>query len=91
MKIADGYLLKEIADCFVLLPVGQNVVDYKRMIHLNESGYFIVKNLQEDISYDELLAALTAEYEAEGEECAVLKADLDTFLTTLEEKGLLQK
>lgn len=91
MKITEGYLLKEIADCYVLIPVGQNVVDYKKMIHLNESGYFIVKKLQEEIGYEELLNALVTEYQAEEDEIAILKSDLDEFLNKLEEKGLLQK
>ena len=89
MKLSEGYLVKEIAGSYVLLPVGQNVVDYQHILHVNETGYFIVSQLKTEISYDNLLERLAVAYEADAEDKEVLKADLDAFLEKLREKKLL--
>lgn len=89
MKLSEGYLVKEIAGSYVLLPVGQNVVDYQHILHVNETGYFIVSQLKTEITYDNLLERLAVAYEADAEDKEVLKADLDAFLEKLREKKLL--
>lgn len=91
MKIADGYLLQEIVGNYVLLPVGQNVVDYKRAIHLNQTGYVIVFLLQEQMEYDDLLKEMVKRYEASENEVQQVKNDLDYFLAELDQLGILNK
>lgn len=89
MKLSEGYLVKEIAGSYVLLPVGQNVVDYQHILHVNETGYFIVSQLKTEVTYDNLLERLVVAYEADAEDKEALKADLDAFLEKLREKKLL--
>lgn len=89
MKLSEGYLVKEIAGNYVLLPVGQNVVDYQHILHVNETGYFIVSQLKTEVTYDNLLERLVVAYEADAEDKEALKADLDAFLEKLREKKLL--
>lgn len=80
MKIKEGYMLKEIAGNFVAIPVGQNIVNYKGMLHLNESGVFIWNLLKEGITYEDLLQKIILEYEAQEEEQSIIQKDLDEFL-----------
>ena len=51
MKLADGYMICEVAGSFCLLPVGQNVADCNHIFNLNETGYFLCSQLREDLTY----------------------------------------
>lgn len=90
MKIRDTYLLKEAGGSYFLFPVGQNAVDFKRMLELNETGYYIANQLLNDISYDDLLKKIVEEYEASEEEISILKEDLNLFLHKLQEREILE-
>ncbi|MBR5156526.1 MAG: PqqD family protein [Clostridia bacterium] len=87
MKLKDGFLLKEIAGSWVVVPVGEQVVDFQMMITLNETGAFLWEKLKSKISKEELLNALLSEYAVER---SVAEADVDEFLKTLSEKELLE-
>ena len=41
MKIQPGFTLKEVADSFVIVPTGSNIVDFSAMITINETGAFL--------------------------------------------------
>jgi len=84
MKLKDGFLLKEIAGAYAIFPVGQNVVEYRNIVSVNETGRYIVEQLQNEQTYHELLDKFLKEYEAEDElEKAQLQEDLDRFLDNL--------
>ena len=85
MKLANGYMICEVAGSFCLLPVGQNVADCNHIFNLNETGYFLCSQLREDLTYAQLLERMAAEYEVkgEGEEMSLLRKDLDAFLGEL--------
>ncbi len=55
---------------------------------LNDSGYFIWKCLSEDIAYPQLLSAILNEYEVDE---ATARADLDEFLETARQSGVLEE
>jgi hypothetical protein len=42
MKIKSGYIMREVADNYVVVPTGQATVDFNGMITLNETGAFFV-------------------------------------------------
>lgn len=90
MKIKENYLLKELGDTYMLFPVGQNVVDYKNMLQLNGTGYFIARELLQETSYEDLLERMAKEYEATEEERPILQKDLDLFLAQLKERDILE-
>lgn len=80
MKLSSEFMLKEIADTYVLIPIGQNIVACKNLLKLNETGAFIMQQIEKGTTYDELLDALVKEYEAEEDEVDILRTDLDKFL-----------
>ena len=41
MKIREGFILKEIAGSYVVVPVGDDLVDFSLMITINETGAFL--------------------------------------------------
>jgi len=88
MKIKDGFILKEIAGSFVVVPVGDDLVDFTLMITTNETGAFLWNCLSEDRSEQELVTMLKAEYE--GADDAQLEADVAEFVATLKENSVLE-
>ncbi len=62
MKIKDGYLLREVAETNVVVPVGA-ALNFSGMITLNGTGAFLWKQLSQDTTEDRLQKALLEEYE----------------------------
>jgi hypothetical protein len=88
MKIKEGFLLREIAECYIVVPVGSRVIDFKGLMTLNNSGYFIWNHLIEENTYDNLLDSILQEYEVDEE---TAKKDLDEFLDKAWESGVLEE
>lgn len=91
MKVKENYMLREIAGNFVVIPVGQNVADYKNMLHLNETSVFLWNELQNEISFDELLKRMAVKYEASEDEVSILEKDLNEFLDKLRKLEVLME
>lgn len=87
MKIRDGFILKKIAGTFVAVPVRQNAVDMNAIIKLSESGAMLWSALEKGADRDDLIAALTAEYEVDEERAA---EDIDRFIVRLQDAGVLE-
>lgn len=85
MKIKDGYLLREVAGTPVVVPLSSDTT-FRNMLKLNESGKFLWEHLAEETTREALIAALLEEYEVEEARAA---ADVDAFLATLGELGVL--
>lgn len=88
MRIKKGFLVREIAGCNIVVPVGERVIDFKGIMTLNDTGSFIWKCLSEDIAYDQLLSLILEEYEIDE---ATARADLDELLNTARESGILEE
>lgn len=89
MKLTSGYMIREIAGNFVIVPISQTMVDYKKMLHTNESGAFIFDSIQKGMSYEELLDAMVIKYQASEDELAILRNDLDEFLEEIVKNNLI--
>ena len=85
MKINDGFSLRKVADSYVIIPVGDNLVDFSAMITINETGAFLWE-LKEDTTSDALTDALCAEYDVTAEEAA---SDVADFVKVLKDKKVL--
>jgi len=81
-------MLRTVGQRNVVVPVGQASLEFNGMITLNETGAFIWKKLQNGCEYDELIAAILAEYDATEEEA---KAGADALLTQMREANLLEE
>lgn len=71
MKIKSDYLLRKVADSYVVVPVGKATVDFNGMINLNETGAFLWQQLQKDADEETLLKAMLMEYEVDEETAEV--------------------
>ena len=86
MKIKEGYMLRTVAGCSVVVAVGMSTMDFNGMINLNDTGAFLWKKLEIGASEDELVSAMLSEYDVDEE---TAKRDTDAFLKKLKEAELL--
>lgn len=86
MKIKENYMLRKVADCYVVVPIGSAVAEFNGMINLNEVGAFLWRQLETETTADKVLAAMLEEYEVDE---AIAKADLEKFIKELEEANLI--
>lgn len=84
--LKKDFALRQIADLWVVLPLGDRNVDFSAMLTLNESGVLLWKALENGADRNGLVAALLAEYEVAETEAA---ADVDAFLEKLAQAGCL--
>ena len=87
MKIKDGYLLDEIGGQKVAVSLDQSEDKYSGVIKMNEVGAFLWEKLQEDCTVEELVAAVTAEYEVDED---TARADIEKFVSKLKENRILE-
>jgi|LSQX01.1.fsa_nt_gb hypothetical protein len=87
MKIKEGYLLREVAGCHVVVPTGKATLDFSGVITLNDTSAFLWRQLAEDRSERELLSAVLAEYETDE---ATAQADITEFLNKLKAAAFLE-
>lgn len=57
MKTMAGYVVRQLADTFYILPTGQRIADRRRCLKINQTGCVIWDLLQKDLSWEELLSA----------------------------------
>ena len=88
MKIKEGFMLRNVADNYVVVPMGKEAADFNGMITLNETGAFMWKCLEKGCTKDELVAKVLEEYEAEKEQ--VLQS-VERFVKEIEENGFAEK
>lgn len=86
MKISKEFVLREIAENYIVVPFGENAISFKAMITLNKTGAFLWKQLEEERTEEELLANMLEEYDIESE---TAKADIGQFIEKLETNGIL--
>ncbi len=80
MKIKEGFILRQIADSNLVVPVGQMAKQFNGVIKLNESGVFMWKKLVDGIDLDGLVNALTSEYDVDE---ATARKDAEAFTNAL--------
>lgn len=86
MKIKENYMLRKIADTYVVVPIGPAVNTFNGMINLNSVSAFLWQQLESEITFDELLKAMMDQYEVDEETAS---NDLKAFISQLEESELL--
>lgn len=88
MKIKSGFLLRQVGGNHVVVPVGAQSVDFRCIITLNEVGAFLWKKLEQESTAAELVEAILSEYDVTAD---IAGADVERFVASLREKGLLDE
>ncbi len=89
MRIKSGFIVQKIIDDYIVVPTGDNIVDFAVAVSLNESGAFLWDQLKEETDENALVSALLQEFEGVDEETA--RADVTAFLVMLRENGFMEE
>ena len=87
MRIKKDFVLRKVADVYVVVPVNSLTLDFNGIINLNETGAFLFKLLQSGADKQELVNKLLEEYEVETEKAS---ADIDVFLEKVKDADILE-
>ena len=87
MKIKEGFILRNVAGSYVVVPIGEATLDFNGMMNLNETGAFLFEKMIEGISRADLIKALTDEYDIDEETASV---DVDAFIEKVEKEDLFE-
>ena len=88
MKASANFVLRQIADTYVLIPIGKALVRFDGMVTLNGTGVFLWRQLEQGATRETLADALTAEYDVSREDAL---ADIDAFLASLAPVGCVEE
>lgn len=87
MKIKEGFILRNVAGSFVVVPIGDATIDFNGMMNLNETGAFLFEKMIDGTTREDLIKALTDEYEVDDETAA---KDVDLFIEKVEKEDLFE-
>ena len=88
MRINKEFVLREIAGDYIIIPIGSTALEFHGLITVNEVGVVLWKMLQEEVTLEDLVQGVLAEYDVEEE---VAREDIQEFLDTLVSGGILTK
>lgn len=87
MNLKKDFVLRQAADTWVVLPLGEATVDFNGMLTLNETGALLWQTLEKHPDREALADALTQNYNVERAEAL---EDVDAFLAKLAQVGCLE-
>lgn len=86
MKIKGEFVLSEIGGEVIAVSIANEKGDFDGMINLTETGAFLWRLLEKDVTEDYLVEELLANYNVDEQ---TAKADVKEFINKLKEKDLL--
>ena len=86
MQLIKDHILRKVGKNIVLVPFSSRETDFDGMIVLNQTGEFICRKLEQEISREELIRNLAEEYD---ENIETVEKDTDVFLAQLAECHML--
>jgi hypothetical protein len=87
MKIKSNYVLRQVADIWIVLPLAEENLNLNGMLTVTESGAMLWKILERGSNLQTLVNALTDEYEVTEEQS---RADVIKFVEKLKQIGCLE-
>jgi len=87
MKAKSGFVLRQVGEMTVVVPLGERVVDFNGLVTLNDTGRFLWGLLDGTHSAEDMVRELVRQFEVDE---AQAERDLQAFLTELETIGLVE-
>lgn len=79
MTVNPNFILRELAGEWLLVSICENE-EHKRLLYLNEIGKDIYSYLKEGLEGEDLLVALSQEYDIDTQ---TLRSDVEEYLSVL--------
>ena len=86
LKIKEGYLLRKVAGKYIVVPVGEEAMDFNGVITVNETGAFLWEKLQCDIEQQQLVDLMLSEYDIDEQTAT---DDVSAFINSLKSAVLI--
>lgn len=86
MRIKEGYMLREAAGETVVVPFGEEALNFQGIISLNETGALLWRQLEQGCEVDTLVKALLNEYEIDAD---TANNDVKYFVEKVKKTGVL--
>ena len=87
MKIKSDFVLKKMADQYIVVPVGDYAIDFNGIITLNETAKFMWEKCIGDFSQGDLVMEVMKEYKVDE---TTANFAVDKFLRELVEANCLE-
>ena len=87
MKVKSGFKLMKVGVQNLVVAVDERAEEFNGMVSLNSTGEFLWEKIEKGSEKEELVSALLAQYGIDEE---TARKDLDDFLRTLTENGILE-
>ena len=87
MKIKNDFVLRKVADSYVVVPVNSLTLDFNGVMNLNETGAFLFEQLQNGIEKEELVWKMLDECDVTEEKAS---ADIDAFISKLKDADVFE-
>jgi len=88
LKIRDGFMLREVAEQWVVIPLGERVVEFNGIMTLSESGAALWKEMEKNVLEEDLVRFILKEYSVDEK---IAKTDVLEFVNAVRKKGLLEE
>jgi len=88
LKVKDGFVLRNVVDEYILMPVDDTILQFDGAVLLNEVSAFIWNKMQTPVSKVDLLKSILDEFDVEEN---VAAKDLDSILETFAGFGIIEK
>ncbi len=86
MKAREGFILRNLAGEYLLMPKGEKIKNYDSVVLMNELSAFVWGKLQNPVTRSDLLEAVLNEYDVDEK---TAREDLDGLLAELKEAGVI--
>lgn len=89
MRLKQGFELQDICGEQILVPQGEENLDFTKLVTLNETAAFVWNTARTlgDFNLEQLTDAMCREYEVEPAQAG---NDIEKLLTTWKEEGLIE-
>ena len=88
MKLSGTFVVRQVVDEILAIPVGDTALHISGMILLNEVSRVIWSCLEQGAQPEEIVSAVTGTFDVSPEEA---KQDIEAFLSRLRELNLLEE
>lgn len=87
MKIKKNYVLRKVANDFIVVPIGDEIEKFNGMLTLNEPAALLWNCLKEGADEEKLVLVLTANYDVSE---AIARRDIQAFIKNLIDADMME-
>ena len=88
MKLKYSFVVNEVAGKKVAVAVGEDLAKFNGFIKMNENSAFVFEQLKNDVTEDDIIAALVKEFGVEDND--ELREGVRGFIAGLNAEGVLE-